>query len=239
MRPLVAALIAFQFCAVNENESTGGTTGQFKSKKYGNVIRNFLPTEYRWPNATVYYHFEGSFSQEQKRAIKQAMNIISSVSCVQFLVKSENQSDYVEITSESSGCWSDTGHKSHKTQLNFGPECFSLGTILHELMHTLGFLHQHTRPDRDLYIDVLYENVLPRPEFLFNYEIIHPWNKFLFPLPYDFESIMHYTVDMYSRDPGRLPTMVPKSPLTTTVTLGQRNKLSEFDVLSINFLYCV
>ncbi|XP_058819644.1 seminal metalloprotease 1-like [Topomyia yanbarensis] len=213
---------------------------KLKSMKYGNIIRNYLTEEYKWPNATVYYKFEGSFPRSAIRRIKQAMQIISSVSCVRFLSKPSNEIDYVEITSELSGCWSDTGRHSQITQLNLGPECYaSVGTPLHELMHTLGFLHQHTRPDRDQYIHVLYENVIQRPEYLFNFEIIEPWTELAFPLPYDFESIMHYSPAMYSREPSRLPTMIPRKIPPVSETIGQRNQLSTLDIIGINFLYCV
>jgi hypothetical protein len=30
---------------------------------------------------------------------------------------------------------------------------------MHELMHRVGFHHEHTRPDRDTYIDVLWDKI--------------------------------------------------------------------------------
>lgn len=34
------------------------------------------------------------------------------------------------------------------------------GNIIHEIAHALGFFHEHSRPDRDDYVDVLWDNVL-------------------------------------------------------------------------------
>jgi hypothetical protein len=39
------------------------------------------------------------------------------------------------------------------------PTCWDKGVILHELVHTIGFYHEHQRPDRDQFINVLLQNV--------------------------------------------------------------------------------
>jgi hypothetical protein len=37
----------------------------------------------------------------------------------------------------------------------------SEGQILHEIMHILGFSHEHVREDRDQYITVMWDNIKP------------------------------------------------------------------------------
>ena len=38
--------------------------------------------------------------------------------------------------------------------------CFvSIGKPIHELLHVLGVLHEHTREDRDQYIEVIEKNI--------------------------------------------------------------------------------
>jgi hypothetical protein len=33
------------------------------------------------------------------------------------------------------------------------------GTTMHEMMHAIGFVHEHSRPDRDQFVQVLLQNV--------------------------------------------------------------------------------
>ena len=39
--------------------------------------------------------------------------------------------------------------------------CKKYTIVLHEIMHTLGFWHEQSRPDRDDYVTVFYENIKP------------------------------------------------------------------------------
>ena len=54
-----------------------------------------------------------------------------------------------------------------------------------------------------------------------------------FNLPYDYNSIMHYGFNDFSKD-GVLPTMLPKKK---GANIGNRELMSELDVQRINILY--
>ena len=68
----------------------------------------------------------------------------------------------------------------------------------HEMMHTLGFVHEQTRPDRDRFIDLKEENIKPGYEGDFS-KRPHGDDAY-FPegsvnamnTPYDMGSLMHY-----------------------------------------------
>jgi hypothetical protein len=42
--------------------------------------------------------------------------------------------------------------------------CMRYGTVVHEFIHSLGFFHEQSRPDRDQFIKIEQENVKPGKE---------------------------------------------------------------------------
>lgn len=58
-------------------------------------------------------------------------------------------------------CFSAIGRQGGKQRLSVGEGCEYKGTVLHEIMHALGFFHEHSRTDRDDYIMVLWWNIEP------------------------------------------------------------------------------
>ena len=76
--------------------------------------------------------------------------------------------------------------------------CMTAGTIQHEFMHALGFLHEHVRPDRDEHVNVLEENIKPGMEPQFLKMDMDSW--FNMNSPYDEKSVMHYSSFAFSKD---------------------------------------
>ncbi|XP_047144857.2 uncharacterized protein LOC101241697 isoform X2 [Hydra vulgaris] len=72
-----------------------------------------------------------------------------------------DKSGYIEfITTLNDGCWSYVGKQStEKQQIGIGYGCNTKGTILHEMLHSMGVLHEHQRCDRDSYIEIVKDNV--------------------------------------------------------------------------------
>ena len=60
-----------------------------------------------------------------------------------------------------SSCWSSVGKRYSPgyQQLSLGPGCRHHGTVVHELMHALGFWHEQSRPDRNKFIEIFWENI--------------------------------------------------------------------------------
>ena len=56
-------------------------------------------------------------------------------------------------------CWSYIGRQRSAQTISIGYRCETKGIVIHEILHALGFYHEQSRPDRDLYIKVHPENI--------------------------------------------------------------------------------
>ena len=60
--------------------------------------------------------------------------------------------------------------------------------MVHEFIHALGFHHEQTRPDRDEFVDIIWENI--PEEYRSNFEIFY--GSYTYGVAYDGQSVMHY-----------------------------------------------
>ena len=67
---------------------------------------------------------------------------------------------HLSLSSLNSSCASYVGFQGGAQSLYFGRAC-NVGNLCHELMHALGLHHEHTRPDRDQYVTIQWDNVVP------------------------------------------------------------------------------
>ena len=60
--------------------------------------------------------------------------------------------------------------------------------VIHEFIHAFGFHHEQTRPDRDNYVEIIFENIINGLEHAFNKFT----NSLTYGAHYDGYSVMHY-----------------------------------------------
>uniref|UniRef100_A0A182Q0R1 Metalloendopeptidase n=1 Tax=Anopheles farauti TaxID=69004 RepID=A0A182Q0R1_9DIPT len=191
-----------------------------------------IDEKYRWPNNVVYYSIDTSmYTADQQNNIRTAMDQIELVSCVRFKAR-KAEKNYIFISSKpNEGCSAYVGHTGIEQPVYLEPGgCTGVGTIIHELLHSLGLYHMQSASDRDFYVTINFDNVLPDRESNFNrYDSTKLTDL---GIPYDYESIMHYARAAFSKN-GQ-DTMVPKR---SNVVIGQRNGLSLKDIRRINVMY--
>lgn len=195
--------------------------------------------KYRWPregNKIVVPFLidpEARYERIQIERIYAAMRHISEKTCIHFKWRRFEQS-FLLIHS-GKWCSSFIGRVGGEQRLSLekGSSCANqIGTIIHELVHSLGFAHMQSHGHRDRFITVLNMNIRRGEEFQF--EKLSPWEASSFGTPYDYFSIMHYNSHAFSRN-GR-PTIITKYEKFNGV-IGQMQTLSYGDVMRIRNMY--
>ncbi|XP_053686030.1 astacin-like [Sabethes cyaneus] len=192
---------------------------------------SLIGASYRWPDNTVYYAIDtNAFTLTQQDAIRAALQQIMLVSCMKYVART-TQTDYVLVTGEYTGCWSYLGRRGGAQQLNLQPNgCLSRGTIMHEFLHALGFVHMQSASDRDFYVKINWAAIQGGKESNFDRyssAIIDD-----FGISYDYESVMHYGATAFSTSGAA--TIIPYE---SGVSIGQRVGLSYKDIKRLNMLY--
>ncbi|XP_054263888.1 zinc metalloproteinase nas-14-like [Macrosteles quadrilineatus] len=185
-----------------------------------------------WEKGIVPYEIGPGFSGQDRAMIDEAIAEYHKRTCVKWVPRKGSEPDYVYFTNSNTGCWSSVGRIGGRQELNLqSPGCLTKkGTVEHEMMHALGFLHEQNRWERDKHVTVNYDNI--QDGRLNNFEKAKKQETDSQGVAYDYHSIMHYSENAFSRN-GQ-PTIVPKSK---GVKLGQREKLSEKDVKKIRHMY--
>lgn len=129
-------------------------------------------------------------------------------------------------------CLSYVGMIGGEQELVLGQSCFTFGVLVHELMHTLGFYHEHCRPDRDDYLDVFYENIQESKRQ--NFAVI-PSKNYRMVTYFDYDSIMIYGETAFSKN-GYL-TMRARDSYYRLTNPDKKNHLSSSDIYALRFHY--
>nr|AGM32350.1 zinc metalloproteinase [Coptotermes formosanus] len=190
----------------------------------------------RWPNRVVPFLIDDVFNDEQRAQILLAVDEYHKKTSIRLReYNPQTDTDYVHITGEDSGCWSYVGRLGGRQQLNLALStppygCFPLGTIIHELLHALGFYHQQSATERDDYVTILWENIEEGKEHNFDkYDANLITN---FGVSYDYGSIMHYGPYAFSKN--GLKTIEPKDP---NAEIGQNAGFSDKDLQKLEKMY--
>jgi hypothetical protein len=158
------------------------------------VAGKFIPqgfarsdARYRWPEARIPYEIN---FPEPSRILK-AMRHWERHTPIRFRLRDGTNSglynDYVVFELSQDACQSDIGRQGGVQRVRIGLTC-SIGTIIHEIGHTVGLSHEHNRFDRDKYVRVEWDNIVNGQATNFT----RPSEPSVMLGKYDYNSIMHY-----------------------------------------------
>jgi len=202
----------------DEKEVTHGNT-------YGSIKGG------RWPGARIPYYISSTVPSNIKPIIPRAIAEYEKYTCLRFVRRTRERA-YINFSS-GAGCSSPVGYRAGRVNtIKLAGGCYPLGTVMHEIGHSIGLQHEQSRPDRDSFVTIVSRNIKSGMSFNFNkksYSQVDSLNT-----PYDYDSMMHYGKTAFGN--GRV-TIITKDKRYQD-RIGQRRGFSKVDIQQINKMYC-
>jgi hypothetical protein len=163
-----------------------------------------IPKPRIWPEGIVPFVIDPEVEQEY--LIQNVMRFFHQHTPIRFIERTDEE-DYVTFLRGSEHCYAHLGRIGGRQKVVLAENCGE-AEIAHELMHTLGFIHEQNREDRDQFLQIFWNNI--DENFHEQFKIIpsqfhlsqnHPLMEF------SFETIMIYHPFAFSLEPER-PAML-------------------------------
>lgn len=214
--------------------------------RQGVYVTNF------WYNGGVPVEFDANVTANNRKLALDAMAWWENVAGVDFVECpngcSDIVNDWVHIQNSPDGNNSRIGMIGGMQILNI--RSWNVGTIAHELGHTLGMEHEQVRSNRDQFVRINTDNICLATDegcgkcYDENYNRVNCDRNFsirpddpTYYVPYDFDSIMHYGRMAFSRNGKDTITVLPPNDTRWQNAIGQRDHLSQGDIRTAGCMY--
>jgi hypothetical protein len=215
-------------------EEVDKKTAQRKKEMQGDTQEEISPrglvitgSQYRWPKCIVPYTIDAALPNQSR--VTDAIAHWEANTRFRFVLRTAANAatypDYVTFR-PGSGCSSYVGRQGGQQFINLASGC-SKGNTIHEMGHTIGLWHEHSREDRDAFVTIHWSKIQSGYEHNF-YQHISDGDDIG---AYDYGSIMHYPRNAFSTDGS--DTITPTDP---AASIGQRTALSAGDIAAANSL---
>lgn len=186
-----------------------------------------------WPQKTLIYEISNKFSTRHRANILRAMDgITQRTGCIKFK-RRDKERDYVNIK-PARECSSYVGREGGSQGLRLTLGCSSsFQDITHELMHALGVEHEHSRYDRDQFINIHWKNI--ESDAHSEFELVRRKDYVHFR-PFDFWSVMLYEPIAFAKRIG-LTTISSRVAGQKVRYNSEKPVMSNGDVQTLKGLY--
>jgi len=215
-----------------------------------------------WTKGVVPFEITSYMNADDEAVARRAMSDIEESTCIRFKER-EGESAYIRMSRacEQStgecidsnaarwGCsaetcfvggWvQDTLGQGSPSRLFIGKVTLSIsdqksiGLFTHEILHSLGVEHTQRRPDRDEYIVVKNESIIPEGQVQYT----KCPTCLTYDTPYDCMSLMHYRDSFFSKNYTVAPTMIPAPGNTNCDLKSPASVLTSADKELLNSMY--
>lgn len=184
-----------------------------------------------WTGGVVPYAFEAALPEARRRHFRDACAEWATFGGLTFTPRT-TEANYITVRENPGlvGGESALGMAGGRQFLTMGTDSWNRVTLLHELGHALGLIHEHQRSDRDAYVEVMNVQFGSGAQFV---RVPTSTNN----TPYDFESVMHYYDEALAENPGektllcrpgyeQFQNRMGRSPLDRWLSRGDRETIA-------------
>ncbi len=195
----------------------------------GGAPLSFDASARKWPKGRVAYTYDPNMSAAKRALFESGCRDWEKYADLHFSPRAA-EANYIVVTSTADASNSYIGMTGGPQVLNLA-DWANKGTVVHELAHALGIIHEQSRPDRDTYVTINTENITDGYAFAFG-----KINGALNQSPYDFLSVMHYYGTAFSKN-GKNTITANAGYTQFQDVMGQRNGLSDGDKRGMALVY--